>query len=341
MHVGLVFNQRRTLRTAGPEPGNVLPNDVEAEWDDPETIQAVADALSSRHRVTRIEADEDAFETLRSRRPDLVFNMAEGATGASRESQIPAMLEMLGIPYTASDPITLGICLDKSRTKEILAHHGIPTPSYAVVENATDLNGQISPPAVVKPLWEGSSKGVTNDSLARDYAALRQKVGDVLKAYDQPALVEAYLPGREFTAALLGNGPDVRVLPLIEMDFSVLPVDANPLYSYEAKWVWDKPADPLPLFQCPADVDDALEHRIEATARQAFCALRCRDWARIDLRLDGEGVPHIIEVNPLPGILPKPEDNSCFPKAARAAGLSYEDLILAVVDQACKRYGIA
>jgi D-alanine-D-alanine ligase len=159
----------------------------------------------------------------------------------------------------------------------------------------------------------------------------------VLKTYDQPALVEEFLPGREFTVALLGNGSDLSVLPIVEINFDTLPAGVKPIYSYEAKWLWDQEENPLQIFTCPANIPSELRLQIEELCRNAFRALGCRDWCRIDVRLDLHGRPNIIELNPLPGILPRPEQNSCFPKAARAAGLSYQELILAVVDAALTR----
>ncbi|MEW6359882.1 MAG: D-alanine--D-alanine ligase [Planctomycetota bacterium] len=341
MHVALVFNQKSDSENADPDGQRGSYLDAEAEWDSPDTIHAVADALSTEHEVTLIEADEEAFGTLRALRPDLVFNIAEGRNGAGREAQIPAILEMLDIPYTGSDPVTLGICLDKSRTKEILAYHGIPTPRFIVVEKAEEINGQAFLPAVAKPLWEGSSKGITDDCLVHDAAALRRKVAQLARRYRQPVLVEEYLPGREFTAAVLGNGAGARVLPLVEMDFSALPAGANPMYSYEAKWVWDDPEKPIEVHRCPAEMDDGLRQAVEDVVKMAFRTLRCRDWARIDVRLDGEGAPNILELNPLPGILPDPKEHSCFPAAARAAGMSYTEMILGVVNEACRRCGLA
>jgi D-alanine-D-alanine ligase len=169
---------------------------------------------------------------------------------------------------------------------------------------------------------------------------MREKVCWVLERFHEPALVEEFLPGREFTVALLGNGNQTRVLPLVEIKFDSLPPGVNPIYSYEAKWIWDTSSKPLEIFECPPKVSLELQAEIERICLAAYRVLRCRDWCRIDVRLDAAGRPHLIELNPLPGILPKPEDNSCFPKAARAAGLSYEQLINTVLDTACKRYGI-
>lgn len=313
--------------------------DAYAEWDTIETIHAVRDALSLRHSVSLIEADDNAFERLRSSRPDIVFNIAEGRFGASREAQIPAILEMLNLPYTGSDPLTLGICLDKSRAKEILSYYGIPTPQFTVVSSLSELRVLNFPtPAMVKPLFEGSSKGIFNASLVRTTKELEQQVQSVIEQYDEPALVEEFLPGREFTVALLGNGSDLQVLPIVEIKFDSLPAGVNPIYSYEAKWIWDQSTNPLEIFDCPAKIDEKLRLEIEEICKKAYNILRCRDWSRIDVRLDKNGRPNIIEINPLPGILPNPEDNSCFPKAARMAGYSYEQMLNAVLDSACKRY---
>lgn len=315
--------------------------DLYAEWDTRETIHAVGDALAEFHDVTLIEADEYAFDRLRVERPDIVFNIAEGMHGVSRESQIPAMLEFLQIPYTGSDPLTLAICLDKSRAKEILTYARIPTPQFAVIRDPRDLDafGQ-KLPCIVKPLHEGSSKGIFNSSVVRTESELHRQVRSLLLTYNEPALVEEYLEGREFTVALLGNADTVKALPIVEIKFDSLPRGVNHIYSYEAKWIWDRSDAPLDIFQCPADIPLRLQSNIECLCRNAYTVLRCRDWCRIDVRLDAQDRPHILELNPLPGILPKPEDNSCFPKAARAAGISYDQLIQTVLAFAAKRYNL-
>jgi len=344
MHIALSFNLKGDVAApvvdpAEPpsEPPGSPADDLYAEWDDIHTINAVAAALAKRHQVTLVEADLDAFETYRRLRPDLVFNIAEGLHGVSREAQIPALLDLLGLPYTGSDPLTLGLCLDKRRTKEILTHHGIATPRFAVVESLGAVPARMRYPLMVKPTLEGSSKGVTDKALVQNRRELLRQVAWVLDTYRQPALIEEFLPGREFTVALIGNGDDLRVLPIVEINFDTLPDGVNPIYSYEAKWLWDQEEDPLQIFSCPAPLEPLLRKQIEELCKAAFKALGCRDWSRIDVRLDAAGRPHVIELNPLPGILPRPEQNSCFPKAARAAGLDYDAMILAVVDAACAR----
>jgi D-alanine-D-alanine ligase len=257
----------------------------------------------------------------------------------NREAHVPAICEFYGIPYSGSDPFTLSLCLDKARTKETLAFHGIPTPRFAVVSTLDDLTSKTAAlrfPFFAKPLHEGSSKGITDGNLCPDAAHLLAQTRFLLESYKQPVLVEEYLPGKEFTCAVLGNGTRATVLPIVGMNFDTLPEGALPIYSFDAKFVWDRPEKPLEIFQCPARITRKLQASIERVTLDAFRVLGCRDWARVDVRLDGNGIPNIIEVNPLPGILPDPADNSCFPKAARAAGIGYEELI-----QSCLRYAAA
>ncbi len=336
MRVGLTYNLKREVNEEG------LPTDFYAECDEIETVESVKEALLERHKeVIMIEADEDAYDKLRKARPEIVFNMAEGIWGESRESQMPAMMEMLRIPYTGSSPLTLALCLNKARAKEILSHYGIPTPRFLVAGDFDlDIERYLSFPMIVKPLFEGSSKGIKNDSIVSDPPELKAKVYNVIKEYRQPALVEEYLGGREFTVALLGNGGKLRTLPIVEINYSCLPEGVNHIYSYEAKWVLDRPEAPLNIFDCPANVSDRLKRSIENVAADAFRALDVKDWCRVDIRLDAAGTPHILELNPLPGILMDPKCNSCFPKAARAAGMTFGGLVNAVIDAARERYGI-
>ncbi|MBI5970330.1 MAG: ATP-grasp domain-containing protein [Deltaproteobacteria bacterium] len=353
MRVGLTYNLKREIggntpfegRASGKLPGGAaLPEDFYLECDAPETVGNVRDALAERHEeVIMIEADEDAFEKLRSSRPDMVFNMAEGVWGADRESQMPAIMEMLRIPYTGSAPLTLALCLNKGRAKEILSHYGIPTPRYFLADTPSSVeHGRLDFPfpMIVKPLVEGSSKGIKNDCLVKDKAELVDRVARITKEYRQPGLVEEFLPGREFTVAILGNGSEVRALPIVEINYSSLPKGINPIYSYEAKWVLDTPETPLDIFTCPAAIDGGLKKAIEKAAIDAYKALDVKDWCRIDIRLDSKGAPSVLELNPLPGILMDPKCNSCFPKAARSEGMTFSGLVNAVVEIARRRYGI-
>lgn len=316
-------------------------NDTYAEWDTIETINSMKDALELFHDVIMIEANEDAFEKLKNAKPDIVFNFAECAHGISREAQIPAMLDMLRIPYTGSDPLTLATCLDKARTKEILAYHKIPTANFLFVETPDDLKDfNLTFPVMMKPVAEGSGKGIFNSSFVNNFEQLKERLTENLISYRQPFIIEEFLPGREFTVAVLGNNGSAEVLPIVEINFSELPEGLIPIYSYEAKWVVDTRDNPLDIFICPAKIDKTLEEKIKNVVLRTYKVLRCKDWSRIDIRLDAHGEPNIIEINPIPGVLPNPSDNSCFPKAARAAGLSYEEMLNKVLTEAAKRYNL-
>jgi D-alanine-D-alanine ligase len=325
-------------------------DDRYAEWDSEETIAAIERALSPLGTIIRLEATEEFPERLRRERPDIVFNIAEGWRGVNREAHVPAICEFFGIPYSGSDPFSLSLCLDKARTKEWLSYHGVTTAPFVLVRDVAELESflggkqsairNLHSGLFVKPVHEGSSKGITEKNFCRTEDEVEAQVAFLFERYQQPVLVEAYLPGEEFTCAILGNGDEARVLPIVGMNFGALPPGALPVYGFEAKWVWDRPENPLELFECPARIDEALASRIEQLALRAYRVLGCRDWSRIDVRLDAGGEPNVVEVNPLPGILPNPEDNSCFPKAARAAGMSYDELIQACLRAAAEREGV-
>jgi D-alanine-D-alanine ligase len=204
-------------------------NDAFAEWDTIETIEAVANALSLYNDVTMIEADENAYEKFKLYRPDIVFNIAEGMNGLSREAQIPAMLDMLNIPYTGSDPLTLATCLDKSRAKEILTYHKIRTAKFLTEPGKSDLkNFTLKFPVIVKPVGEGSSKGIFNNSFITNIRDLETTVEENFEVYKQPSLIEEFLPGREFTVALIGNDDEAIILPVVEINFNTLPENLVP-----------------------------------------------------------------------------------------------------------------
>ena len=318
-----------------------MADDEFAEWDSPATIRAVASALARYGEVIPLEATDDFPQRLREARPDIVFNIAEGLRGPNREAHVPAICEFFGIPYSGSDPFTLALCLDKARTKEILRARGVPTADWWLVRSQHELDELVAReprvPLFAKPVHEGSSKGISERNVVVTRDALAPIVSELLDRYAQPVIVETFLTGAEFTCGVLGNGSSARVLPIVGMNFVALPTGALPIYGYEAKWVWDTPDAPLDIFECPADVTATLRAEIEDVVLRAYHVLGCRDWARIDVRLGEDGRANIVEVNPLPGVLPDPEDNSCLPKAARAAGMSYDSLIGACLQSAARR----
>ncbi len=350
MRVALCFNKKPESDTATcensedeePPPPNT--SERYAEFDDDHTIHAITNALKKENDVTLIEADNTAYNRLRIHRPEIVFNIAEGYNGPYREAFIPSILEQLQIPYTGSDPLTLSISLDKHLTKQLLKANSISTPQSCLVPSLDDISPMVKSwdiyPCIVKPVHEGSSIGIRDHSIADNPGQLSVQLKNTILTYHQPAIVERLLRGREFTIGVLGNGKEARILPPVEICFNDLPENAHPIYSYEAKWIWDSPKKPLNMFKCPADIDSLHSEKLEKITLSSYHLFRCRDWARIDIRLDDKGEPNILEINPLPGILPNPEDNSCMPKAAKAAGIEYNELILQVLGIACKRYKI-
>lgn len=348
MKIALTYSTKTGLRKefgkrfVGDVEDEDIPPDLFAEGDDLRTINAIIEALqSNQHEVVGLESDDDVYYRLEKLRPDLVFNIAEGLFGDWRESYVPMICERLGLAYTGSSPLTLGICLNKARCKEILSYYQIPNPPFQIIyPERIDFALNFDLPAIVKPIAEGSSKGIFNDSVVTTLAEAQAVVERTINKYKEPVIIEKFLTGREFTVAVFGNGNNLEILPIISMDYSQLPPGAHAFYSYEAKWVWDRPEKPLQIFECPAQISPALEQAIKAVVSRTFQVMQIRDWARIDLRLDEQEIPNILEINPLPGILPDPKDNSCFPKAARTAGYSYSAMLQRVVELAAMRCGV-
>ena len=333
-----------TLLAPAPAARGVAVEDEYAEWDAPATIDAVARALALHGEVIPLEATDDFPQRLRETRPDIVFNIAEGLRGPNREAHVPAICEFYGAPYTGSDPFTLILCLDKARTKEILRAHAVPTADWWLVRSPDELRALASRrpqlPLFAKPVHEGSSKGITERNFIASARDLVPVVLDLLERYQQPVIVETFLPGAEFTCGVLGNGASAQVLPIVGMNFASLPAGALPIYGFEAKWLWDRPENPLDIFSCPARISKKLRAEIVDVVLRAYHVLGCRDWSRVDVRLGADERVNIVEVNPLPGILPERQDNSCLPKAARAAGLDYDALIGACLRAGAARQGV-
>lgn len=325
LKVGLTYNMKRVL------PGGEGEDDQEAEYDSPKTIEAVRAALASfGHEVVGLEATPELPTILASSGVDVVFNIAEGIKGRNREAQVPAMLELLDIPYTGSDPATLALALDKGLAKRIVRQAGVTTPNWFPMSSKKDkIPKDMSYPLIVKPIAEGSSKGVIGTSVVYSESELRDQVALIREKYGQPALIEEFLAGREFTVGLLGERRP-RVLPPMEIVFLNSQVK-HPVYSFAHKLEWSKEI----RYDAPAQIDAKLAKEIERVAKICFAALDCRDVARIDLRLDNEGRVNFIECNPLPGLTP---DWSDLCLIAKSAGMDYRTLIGEILAPAIKRF---
>ncbi len=326
LKVGFTFNVKRVTPDLAGE------QDEEAEYDTPKTLQAIREAIASYgHEVVDLEASSDLPLQLASTPVDVVFNIAEGFRGRSRESQVPALLELLDIPYTGSDPAALNVSLDKALAKRMVKTHGVLTPDFLVMNTGRErLPRELGPfPLIVKPVAEGTSKGVTPRSVVRDEAELREVARECLQKYRQPALVEQYVAGREFTVGLLGERRP-RVLPPMEVVF-LDGDDPTPVYSFEMK----QQATQKIRYQVPARITERELDRLERAARECFAALGCRDVARLDFRMDAEGRVFFIESNPLPGLTPGWSDLVLI---AEAAGIEYRALIGEILSFAIRRH---
>jgi D-alanine-D-alanine ligase len=327
MRIGLTYDLREEYLAAG------FSAEATAEFDRPDTIEAIEHALRQLgHETDRVGHLKQLVARLAAGdRWDLVFNIAEGMFGPAREAQVPALLEAYEIPCTFADALLMGVCLNKDLTKTIVRAAGIPTPDSLLVRGLGDLTGvKLGYPLFAKPVGEGTGKGVTPASRISSRAQLKQTCAKLLERFQQPVLVETFLPGREFTVGLLGTGPDATVLGTLEI--ILRPEAEADAYSYVNKEQCEDLVD-YPLVR-PADDPQVAE--AEKIALAAWRALGCRDAGRIDLRCDANGQPQFIEVNPLAGLHPQHSD---LPMLATAVGMPYVELIKRIVNSAARRIG--
>ncbi|HYV65817.1 MAG TPA: ATP-grasp domain-containing protein, partial [Myxococcales bacterium] len=325
LRVGFTFNVKRI------KPEMDGRKDEEAEYDAPSTVQAVREAIAAAgHEVIDLEATAELPNVLASTPVDLVFNMAEGIKGRNREAVVPALLELLDIPYSGSDPTALSIALDKALAKRIVRQHGILTPNFVTLQTGKErLPRELMRfPLIVKPVAEGSSKGVHHTSVVETEAELREAAREMIAKYDQPALVESYVAGREFTVGLLGERRP-KVLPPMEVVF--LTGEKHPVYSFEYK----QASSSSIRYDVPAKLEPSQLRSLERAARECFIALGCRDVARVDFRMDEQGKVYFLECNPLPGLTPGWSDLVLI---AKAAGIEYPALIAEILSGAIRRY---
>ena len=329
MKIALTYNLKKKDETK--------PADYFSEFDSEETINAISGALSKKgHNVDCIEAEfPNLFSYFSKNKVDMVFNIAEGRSGKLRESEIPAILEYLDVPYTGSNTFSLALALNKALTKKILTAENIPTPNYQVFTTGNEeLEPDLKFPLIVKPNCEGSGKGISFSSVVNNKVELDKKIKETLFRYKHEVLVEEFIAGRELTVGILENGK-TTILPVLEVDFSTCVKSGEYFYSWRMKeFQGNNELGLTPTFHCPARLDKETERMVKETALRTHHAIGCLDMSRTDIRLSKDNIPYVLEINPLPGLNPK---ESNFPMMAYASGMAYEDLIDAILMNAYKR----
>lgn len=347
MHVALLANLKKNAPTwAG------ISSDQWDDLDSEETIAAITAAIESRgHRVTFLEGDATLYNRLLEVRPDICFNICEGHFGDSREAQVPALLEMLRMPYTGSRVLTLALALDKPMTKRVLTYHNLPTPPFQTFERVHEpLDPDIKFPMFLKPSREGTGMGVSADSIAHDETQLRTQLRRLFDRYDQPVLVERFIEGREVTVGVVGNltspvawrmpedeeapriSRGLHFLPPLEVDMSRYPSEEAGIYTSRIKVELAHDF----YYLCPAPLTAEQVEELNWYTAATFRVTGCLDVARVDFRLDASDndKPYILEINPLPGLNPGYSD-LCI--EAQAAGWTYEELVNRILDEAIER----
>ncbi len=322
MIIGLTYDLREDYIAMG------FSEEDAAEFDTIGTIEGIEGALHNLgHRTERVGHLRQLMEALLDgRKWDLVFNICEGFYGIGREAQVPALLDAFCIPYVFSDPLALSLTLDKGMTKRIIRDAGIPTAAFTVVKNASEIQEVNLPyPLFVKPVAEGTGKGISGESIIHSPEDLKTRCSYLLKRFHQPVLVETYLPGREFTVGITGTGDSARITGVMEI---LLTAKAEQgVYSYTNKEEWRE--------RCRYEIAGGeIATACEKVALDSWTALNCQDGGRIDLRCDPNGVPNFIEVNPLAGMNPVYSD---LPMLSRMNGISYDELMKRIIDSALQK----
>jgi len=329
MRIALVLNTRRQE------------SEFEIEYDPPHTIKLIRHGIENTgHDYEFIEADENFVENLKNVKPDLVFNRAEGIKGESRESHVPAILEMLNIPYIGSNVLTTAIGLNKTWAKKCLAYHNVLTPRFGTIGNVNEVKKLNIPfPVILKPNEEGSSMGINEDNLVFNPENLKLKLQQMIETYQQLILVEQYIQGREFSVGLLGSpdGPP-EMLSIVEIDFTKFPKELGNVFGQKAKTLMDS----LDNYICPAKIPKALKKRFQEISLDIWRFLDIKDFARIDFRMTKKNQIYFLEINPLPGMDFNPDnsDFSFYPYMAMKSGYTYDQMIYRILESACNRYGL-
>jgi D-alanine-D-alanine ligase len=336
MRIGIACDLKLSVtaeRQKNTDAPNREPDDIFEEYDSPVTLEIITKALENKgHRVVQLGGGAQLLSNLLKEKLDFVFNFSEGrGTYRSREAQTPSVLEMLGLPYTGSDPLTLAVCLDKILTKKLVALDGIPTPKWIVVNNEKELeavNWKGFPfPAIVKPAAEGSSKGIRLSSLAENVTGAKKEMARVLQAYDQPVMVEEFIDGEEVTVGVIGNNP-ARLVGMM----SIIPKkkEKHFVYSVEVKRDYVNLVD----YASPPQLPQKTLEKLEEFSLKSFKVLGCRDFSRVDFRVGKNGLPYFIEINPLPGL----GTYSDLIIMGVKMGWTHEGVIQTVLDTAIERY---
>lgn len=333
LKVAFTYNLKRKIGNTG------LPEDYYSEFDSKETIEAIANGLrSGGNQVFLVEADKGLLNWFQDNKVDIVFNIAEGLNGESRESQVPAILDFLGVPYTGSGVLALAVSLNKTLTKKLFERAGIPTPKYRLITDPAAVSDEgLKYPLIAKPNSEGSGKGITMSSVVRNREELTREVEKTSRVYRQETLVEEFIEGRELTVGILGNYPPA-VMPILEIDFSNCKASGEFFYTWKVK-EFEKEVEEekglSPNWHCPARLSEAEVKLIGETALKAFHTIGCVDLSRVDIMLGNDGVPYVLEVNPLPGLDPV---DSNFPYIAKCAGMDYGGLMNRILEVALERH---
>ncbi|MFX0026917.1 MAG: ATP-grasp domain-containing protein [Candidatus Hermodarchaeota archaeon] len=329
MKIALVLNTRKE------------DSEFEVEYDPPHTIKLIKHGIEQTgHEYEFIEADENVVANLKKIKPDLVFNRAEGIRGESRESHIPAILEMLNIPYVGSNVLTTAIGLNKTWAKKCLMFHEILTPKFFTISDIREIRTlDLSFPLILKPNEEGSSMGINEDNISFNIEDLKLKLQEMISTYQQSILVEQFIEGREFSVGLLGRpGKSPEMLSILEIDFSKFPKELGSVFGQRAKTIMDS----LDHYICPAKILKGLKKRLQEISLNIWRYLDIKDFARIDFRMNKRNQIYFLEINPLPGMDFDPDNNdfSFYPYMAMKSGYNYDQLIYRILESACYRYNL-
>jgi len=326
--VGLTYDLKTDYKFKAGDPP-----DANAEFDHPLTIGVIADAIKSQGvKVKKIGNVLNLLEKINKLDVDIVFNISEGASGRNRESQVPMLLEMAGIPYVGADALTLALTLDKIMAKKVFIADKIPTPKFLEIKDINSFNedtDHLKYPLIVKPRFEGSSKGLNDKSKVENVEDLKKQAAYIIETYKQPALIEEFISGQEFTVLVVGND-NPEALPVVQIKIDGRLMLNDKFYSF-ARITSDKLE-----YICPAKVSAELTKKIQDLAVRTYNAVECVDFGRVDFRVDKDGNPYVLEINPLPSL----STEDVFPIIAKEMGITYEGIIGKILASAFKRYNI-